>query len=87
MNRLKDWLADTTPAQRARLAKHAQTTVGTLRHLAGGYRSEGTLHLGTDFAVRIAKASEKIKPDAPLKREELSATCRRCEYARLCTGK
>lgn len=77
-----------TAEQKRRLAKLADTTMGTLYQLAGGYRTKGRVHASPELARRIEIASEKIlNPAGSLMRGELSEACRLCEYAKKCEGR
>lgn len=81
-NKLKEWLSLATPAEREKLAKEAQTSVGTLRQIAGGYRTDGVVSATPESARRIEFASKKIKnANLPeLRREDLCLACKNCEY-------
>lgn len=89
MNVLKAWLTAATPAQRARLAKEARTTAGTLHQLAGGFRTDGELRASPELAKRLEIASRRVKnhwrnAPEPLRREDLCPACGACEFAKQC---
>lgn len=78
-------MAKATPAEKLRLAKHAKTTLGTLRQVAGAYRSDGVLTVSSDFAARIEAATIAMnRTNAKLPvvlRIHLSPVCARCEWS------
>lgn len=84
-NVLKKWMATATPAERARLAASAKTTIGTLKQVAGGYRTEGKPSTTPELARRVELASVRLVRDGlpVLKREDLCQACGKCEYAKL----
>lgn len=86
MNLLQKWMACATPQEKLRLARLAKTSIGTLRQIAGGYKTNGALHVESDLARRIEVASTKIIRDGLplLKREALSPACAKCEFAKAC---
>lgn len=88
MNVLQKWLAAATPEQQRTLACRAKTTVGTLRQIAGGYRTDGKLRASVDLAVRIERASRQMpEPLVPrLTREDFVDACRTCEYRTRCSS-
>jgi hypothetical protein len=88
MNVLQKWLAVATPEQQRTLARRAKTTVGTLRQIAGGYRTDGKLRASVDLAVRLEKAAASMpEPLAPrLPREAFVDACRTCEYRTRCSS-
>jgi hypothetical protein len=84
-NIFKKWMTSATLAERVRLASLAKTTLGTLTQVAGGYRTAGKPSTGPELARRIEIASVRLAREGlpELKREDLCAACRQCEYARL----
>lgn len=89
MNVLQKWMEIATATEKKALAFEAVTTVPALRQAAGAYKT-GKLSLSPESAKRLEKASvklNKINPALPiLKREQLSLTCKSCEYAKACKG-
>lgn len=88
MNALHVWMQKATTAQLARLAKLANTTVGNLRQIGGGYRKSNVtaeLALRLDHAAAVLRSRDPTLPDIP--REKLSAACARCEFAKRCRNK
>lgn len=81
-NKLQVWLTTSTAEQREKLAAAAGTTLGALRHAAGGYRSEGEVRMSAEMAARVEKASRKIKGVEPLDRGDLCPACRVCDLRR-----
>lgn len=99
MNPLARWMDAATPAQQRALAKRADTTLGTLRQVAGGYRTKGKARTTAELAIKIERAAKTIfnvrkTPKArvklhrvelpPLHREHLSPACAGCEFAKQC---
>lgn len=89
-NVMKRWLAAARPVERNQLAKFSGTTVGTLRQIAGGYRTRGKLQVSPELArkleiasIRIRKNS-KILPLPVLWRTDLCPACHACEFAKAC---
>lgn len=68
-----------TPAQRLVFARHAKSTPGALRGPIEGRRG-----ISPDLAIRLEKASVRMRVGEPVMRTELNETCGRCEYARWC---
>lgn len=85
-NILRDWMSAASASEKAELARLAQTTVGTLRQLAGAYRTQGHLRVEADLARRIELAAGLIhRPGLPvLCREHLSPACANCEFVPVC---
>lgn len=84
MNVLQKWMAKATPTEKTRLARLAGISRAVLQWTAGSYRTKGKINVAPDIARKIEIASVKLVRDGlpPLKRETLSATCARCEYAK-----
>ncbi len=82
-NAMKDWLAQATPHQQRTLARLAKTTLGTLRHIAGGYRTAGVARAEAGLAGRVEEATRKMG-GVVIYRVELNAACAACRYARDC---
>lgn len=81
-NVMQRWIDAATPQQLAKLAKLAGTTVGTLRQIAGGYRTKGKLQVSPELARRLELASKRCGP--ALRRVDLCPACGRCEFAKGC---
>lgn len=73
-------LIDLTPIQLRRLAKLAKTSYDTLRHAATGRRG-----VSSQAAIRIERAGHRMGLD--LRREQMSAGCAKCEFAKACRAK
>lgn len=84
MNPLKQWMQNATAAEKKALAELADTTVGTLYQIAGGYRTKGAARVEPSLAARIELATEMMKRKGlpVIKRTQLSPVCAACEYAR-----
>jgi hypothetical protein len=76
MTTIARWYKQATTKERNQLARKAKTTLGTLRHIAGGYRDTGVT---ADLAARIDRASAGAIP-----RESLCPACKACEFAKQC---
>lgn len=70
-------LIDLTPKQLKRLAALAKTSYDSLRHAATGRRG-----LSAHAAVRLEHAGRRMKID--LRREDMNAGCKGCEFAKAC---
>lgn len=85
---MRKWLDRANPDQQADLARLAGTTLGTLRQIAGSYRTEGKPSVTPDLARRIELAADKIGPGGvflpPIHREKLAPACASCEFAKQC---
>ena len=78
---LVTWLTVATPAQRARLAKLAGTSVNYLYQLASGHRS-ARANLARDLEL-ASKRVTATDPSLPiLLRTDLCDACSRCEFAK-----
>lgn len=76
-NPLKSYLDSLTAAQRVAFAKRAKSSIGAIRLTAGGYRTAGKLVVSSEFAGRLAKASQGV-----LTRAQLSPVCAKCPHAK-----
>lgn len=82
MNALKGWMQLATPHEKVRMAKLADTTVGTLQQIAGGYRTDGEAHTTPELARAIEEACRKFPSLPQIKRTQLCPACAKCELAR-----
>lgn len=84
MNVFRKWMAKATPEEKIQLAQLAQTSVGSLHQIAGGYRSAGKANVRPEMARRIELASTKLARNRlpAIRREQLCEACGRCEYAK-----
>lgn len=85
-NVMQRWIDAATPAQLAKLAKLAGTTVGNLRQIAGGYRTKGKLQVSPELARKLEIASRPMNRHGlpVLYRAQLCPACGRCEFAKGC---
>jgi len=85
VNNFKKWMTIATTSERKRLAALAKTTLGSLAQIAGGYRHGGRPSTGPELARRIELAAVRVHRDGmpEVKREDLCAACKGCEYAKL----
>lgn len=84
MNAFKKWFSTATTPEKRRLARLAGTTEGTLRQVAGAYKTDGDVRASPALARRIEIGS--IKMGLRFNRETLSPVCRKCELAQRCRG-
>jgi hypothetical protein len=77
-NPFQTWMRKHTLNDKIVLAKNAGTTVGTLRQIAGGYRTDGKVSTTPELARRIEIASK-----GELRRENLCVACGKCELAKI----
>lgn len=74
MQTLKDWLDRSTPIQREKLARGADTSVQYLRHIAAGRKQPGS-----DVAARIENSSARLKIQPfQIMRWHISEVCQNC---------
>lgn len=80
-NAMRRWIDAATKEQLDDLALYAETTVGTIRHIAGGYR-EG--NVSAALATRIEHATLALtKAGLPhVMRGDLCAACAGCDLYR-----
>lgn len=88
MNALARWMKRATPVDRRNLARKANTSLGTLRQIAGGYRKT---NVTADLAARIDRGVQAVnhqsivRPRLPeVRRESLCPACASCEFAKQC---
>lgn len=84
-NPFQVWMQRSTFEQKNRLAALAKTTLGTLRQLAGGYRTGGKVRATPELARRIEEADAVMQhqPGLPeIKREDLCVACSACDLAK-----
>lgn len=88
MNTLQKWIAAATLDELKTLAKLAGTTIGNIRQLSGGYRTEGQVRATPELARRLELASKDKRLRRPglkpLRRVDLCPACGQCEFARRC---
>jgi hypothetical protein len=86
LNKLQIWMSKATPEEKQALAHAAQTTLGTLRQVAGAYRTNGALSVSADLAAKIECATVSLaarNPKLPIiLRTQLCPTCAGCDYAK-----
>lgn len=90
MNQLRIWMHTASVEEREALAELADTTVGTLNQIAGGYRTGGTAAVRAGLARKLERAAivlnKRNKALPMLLRTDLSPECRECEFAQKCLG-
>jgi hypothetical protein len=86
---MRTWLANAKKAEVEKLVKAAKTSLGNLRQIAGGYRTEGVARTTPEVARLIDIATHKLAREGlpPILREELCPACSQCEYQKLCKEK
>jgi len=82
-NALSNWMKTATATERAKLAKLAFTTLGTLQQIAGGYRTDGLASTKPELARKLEEASVVlVRVGLPsMQREELCPACGACDLA------
>lgn len=87
-NAMRRWLAKANPREIQKLAQSADTTVGHLRQIAGGYRNEGRAVVEAGLAGRIEMGAARLRGKNAvlpvLLRTDLCPACRGCQYAKSC---
>ena len=90
MNQLRIWMTAASQDEKAALADLADTSVGTLNQIAGGYRSNGEAVVRAGLARKLEKAASVLnkrnKMLPVLLRTDLSPECRECDFAQRCLG-
>lgn len=81
-NALRTWLDQATKPQAERLAKLSKTSLGTLRQIAGGYRTDGEARTTPEMARNIELASARISALPLIPREALCPACAQCEFSK-----
>jgi len=86
VNTLQRWMRAASLEEREQLAKHAGTTLGTLRQTAGAYRTNGKLTASADLAIAIERGTSALyRPGLHVvRREQLASACAKCEFAKQC---
>lgn len=81
-NRMREWIEAATRNELTKLAKVSKRTVGTIRQIAGGYRTDGKAQVTPEVARDIEIATIKVQREGlPIvRREDLCPACARCEY-------
>ena len=85
-NEMRRWISEATKEQLEALAAGAGTTVGTLRQIAGGYRTGGKAAVSAELALRVEHASVAMLVDSgvrPVLRGDLCAACAGCDLNRV----
>jgi hypothetical protein len=86
LNRLQHWMSKASSDEKKAFAELAGTTVGTLRQVAGAYRTDGKLRVDSDFAIALEQASITMREKNPrlplILRIHLSPVCASCEIAK-----
>jgi len=80
-NAMRDWVVAATAEELSALAFKARTTVGTLRQLAGGYRTGGKAVATSQLATNIELATKYMARTGlePVLRGEISNACAGCD--------
>lgn len=86
MNTLQRWMRAATPEEKQQLAGLAGTTVGTLKQVAGAYRTKGKLSVSPELAANIALGTFTLyrKGLHLVSVEQLSPTCAGCSFLKRC---
>lgn len=90
MNQLRIWLDAASKDEKQRLAAGAETSVGTLAQIAGGYRTAGVANVRAGLARKLEKAAAVLRKQnralPPLLRTDLAPECQACDFAQRCLG-
>ena len=90
MNQLKVWMQAASTEEKTALADLADTSVGTLNQIAGGYRSNGDAAVRAGPARKLEKAAATLNKRngalPQLLRTDLAPECRECDFAQKCLG-
>lgn len=90
MNQLRLWMDAASAEEKRALAKLANTSLGSLHQIAGGYRTRGSASVRPGLARRLEQAASLLnkanKQLPPLLRTDLAPECRECEFAQKCLG-
>ena len=83
-NAMRAWLDAATPAEIDKVTTISKITLGTMRQIAGGYRTEGQARTTPDTAIALEEAAGHCKrPGLPvLRREDLCPACAGCSFAK-----
>jgi len=79
-NKMKEWLLKARKEEALKLAKLAGTSLGVLRQIGGGYRTEGRASTTPETARALELAAKKLPHLPELPRGELCQACGKCEY-------
>lgn len=82
MNKMRQWLEAATREEFEKLAALTKRTIGTLRQIAGAYRTKGIAHTTPEVAREIELATIKLQRKGlpVVRREDLCPACARCEF-------
>ena len=80
-NEMRRWVAEASKEELEMLATAADTTVGTIRQLAGGYRHKGKAVTAAPLAVKIELATKMLAHSKlpPVMRGDLCSVCAGCD--------
>jgi hypothetical protein len=83
-NEMRRWIAAASKEELDLLAEKASTTVGTLRQMAGGYRSGGKAIATASLAYSIELATKDMAHVGldPVMRGDLCSACAGCDIYR-----
>lgn len=86
MNPMKVWMQGASAGEKKQLAELADTTLGTLNQIAGGYRTNGEARVEPSLAARIELGTKMLarKGLKSVSRTQLSPVCASCEFAKRC---
>jgi hypothetical protein len=81
-NKLRVWLEAATKEEFEKLAKLSGRTIGTLRQIAGSYRTLGKARVIPEVARDIELATIKLQRPGlpPVHREDLCPACAKCDF-------
>lgn len=81
-NAMRRWVDAANPTELIKLAKLSKTTVGTLRQIAGAYRTKGVARTTPAVAQAISAASVKTERDGlpRIVQGDLCPSCAECVH-------
>ena len=89
-NPMRAWLDAASKDEKRELARRAETTMGMISQIGGGYRNKGRPQVRSGLARRLELAAAEMRKSnkalPELLRTDLSGECRDCEFARKCLG-
>lgn len=86
-NKLQVWMDKATADEKRELATLTGTSIGTLRQIAGAYRTDGALSVSSELAARIETGTAAMRAangKLPIVlRTHLSRACAACSIAKV----
>ena len=85
-NAMRVWLDRALPRELKAVSKQSGVTIGTIRQIAGGYRTDGKARTTPETARLLEIATIKVEREGltHVNREELCPACGVCEFSKQC---